>query len=183
VKLRWAPVIVALAIALGATAAYAAKIVVEAEHYKTIKPSMVKQTNSKASGKLCIGIPLRRPHAVEETGPADTGYAEYKISVSTSGLYQFWGRCRWYDACGNSFFILVDTKTTTSKTPYVTDQVFQKWHWVPGPKLRLSKGVHTIRIQNREDGAQMDQWVLTTTPKNRWEPTRLEKETKKYILK
>ncbi len=183
-KHRWAAVMIVLAFVVSVSAAFAAKkVVVEAEHYKTIKPTMTKKKDSKASLGYCIAVPLRRPHAVEETGPGDTGHALYVINVPASGTYQFWGRCWWYDACGNSFSILVDSTSVTSKTPYVTDQTFRKWHWVAGPKLRLTKGVHKIRIQNREDGARMDQWLLTTTPKNRWVPVRIQKETKQYIVK
>lgn len=182
-KSMWTVALMVVAFVVGATAASAAKVVVEAEHYLSIKASMSKMSDSKASAGKCIGIPLRRPHATSETGPSDDGHAYYKVKIPKAGTYQFWGRCWWYDSCGNSFFVLVDSTKVTSKTPYVTDQTFRKWHWVAGPKVSLSKGTHTIRIRNREDGAKMDQWLLTTTPKNRWVPTRVEKETPAYIIK
>lgn len=169
-------------LAVLASAAFAGNIVVEAEHYKTIASSMTKITDSHASAGAAIGIPLRRPHATTETGPGDTGNATYKIRVNSAGLYQFWARAKWYDACGNSFFVLLDSTRVNPKTPYVTDQTFRKWHWVAGPTMRLSAGVHTIRIQNREDGAQLDQWLLTTRPKKHWVPVRPQTETKDAIV-
>lgn len=182
-KLQWVVAVVAVALIANATGAFAAKIVVENEHYKSIKPSMELRTDSKASGGKCIERPLKRPHAASESAPSDTGNAEYEINVPSTGTYQFWGRCWWWDACGNSFYVLLDATTVTSKTPYITDQTFKKWHWVAGPTLRLTKGVHKIRVQYREDGARMDQFLLTTTPKNRWEPSRIERETPQYIVK
>lgn len=162
--------------------AFAVNVVVEAESYYKIKPSMKPGEHSKASQKKCITIPLRRPHGKNQSGPSDDGNAAYKIKVPRTGRYQLWGRCWWYDACGNSFFILVDKKKVTSKTPYITDQTFRKWHWVAGPAMRLKKGEHIIRFQNREDGSNLDQWLLTTRPKQRWVPVRIQNETDKYIL-
>ncbi len=57
------------------------KIVVEGEDYYSIKPSMAKATSEVASGKKYVHIPLRRPHAVSETGPADDGHAKYRVKV------------------------------------------------------------------------------------------------------
>ena len=183
-KLQWVLAMMAVAFVLSVSSAFAAKIVVEGEHYKAITPSMTAGSDAGASGQKYVGIPLHRPHATTETGPRDNGYAEYKINVTQAGSYQFWARCRWYDACGNSFFVLVDSTTRTAQTPYITDQTFNnKWHWVAGPLLNLRAGVHTIRIQNREDGASLDQWLLDTRPKNRWEPTRPEAETAQFIVR
>jgi hypothetical protein len=179
---------VAMAACLGSMVpgAWAAKIVVESESYRTIKPSMVVKLDRTASKGRCIARPLTRPHAASESGPRDAGYAEYRLSIPAAGTYQFWGRCWWYDACGNSFYVLVDSATVTQATPYVTDQTFRKWHWVAGPAVRLTAGEHTIRIQYREDGAQMDQFLLTTTPRSRWTPPgppRLESETPQYLVR
>lgn len=171
-------------LALVASGARAAtKIVVESESYRTIKPSMVVRADNTASNRKCIARPLSRPHATSESGPRDTGYAEYRIRIPAAGTYQFWGRCWWYDACGNSFFVLTDATAVTATTPYVTDQTFRKWHWVAGPAVRLTAGEHTIRVQYREDGAQMDQFLLTTTPRNRLTPTRAERETAQYLVR
>lgn len=174
---------VAFALVALAGAALAETIVVEAEHYNSIKASMAKIADSTASAGAAISIPLRRPHATTETGPGDDGNATYKIRVGSAGLYQFWGRAKWHDACGNSFFLLVDSTTVNTKTPYFTDQSFGVWHWVVGPKIRLTAGVHSIRIQNREDGAKLDQWVLTTRPKEQWVPVRTQAETPNALVR
>ncbi len=181
-KLQWLAALAVAALIGAPTGALAAKIVVEAEHCRAITPSMVIKADTTASGGKCIERPLKRPHATTETGPSDTGNAEYKIRVATAGVYQFWGRCWWQDACGNSFSLLMDTTAVTARTPYITDQLFRKWHWVAGPTFNLSAGAHVLRIQYREDGTRMDQWLLTTTPRNRWEPSRVETETPQAIM-
>ncbi len=172
--------IVALAVLVAASLVWAAsvKIVAEGEDYVSIKPSMVRTTTTAGgvSGKKYIQIPLRRPHATTETGPSDDGNARFKINVPSSGSYRLWLRAWWYDACGNSFFVIVDDKPAVS----VEDPTYQTWHWVKGPKLTLSAGTHTIRIQNKEDGARLDQFLLTNN--SRYVPTRVETRTPQYIL-
>ena len=99
--------IVTIAICLLATLALAVgkKVVVEAEKCTTITASMQKTTSSVASNGAYIQIPLRRPHATSETGPADTGHATYTARIPLAGSYRFWGRTQWEDGCGNSFFL------------------------------------------------------------------------------
>jgi opacity protein-like surface antigen len=162
---------------LAASSASAAKIVIEAEHYKTITASMAKATSQVASGGAYTHIPLRRPHATTEGGPADTGHAQYKINVPQAGSYVFWGRAHWYDGCGNSFFLKLDNKPATV---FGNDGTYQRWHWVKGIRVSLTAGAHTITIQNREDGAKLDQFMLTTS--SRYVPVRPEKETTQYII-
>lgn len=182
-KVPWFGLLLVAAALVAATGASAAKIVVEGESYRAIKPSMVVKADRTATKGKCIARPLNRPHATSESGPQDGGYAEYRVRIPARGLYQFWGRCWWYDACGNSFYVLADATAVTAKTPCLTDQTFRRWHWVAGPLLNLSAGEHTIRIQYREDGAQLDQFLLTTTPRARWTPPRPEKETPQYIVR
>jgi hypothetical protein len=158
--------------------AAAVKIVVEAENYISIVPSMAKATSSVTSGGAYIHIPLKRPHGTEEGAPSDQGRATYKIKVPAKGKYRFWGRAHWYDGCGNSFFLKVG-----DKPPVVFGQngTYGRWHWVRGPLLDLEAGEVTLVIQNREDGAMLDQFLLT--PDQRYVPVRAEKETPAYIVK
>ncbi len=163
----------------GVASAAMVKMVVEAGDYFAISPSMAKvvATGAGLGNNDYIQIPLRRPHATSETGPADTGNARYKVNVPTAGVYQLWARTWWYDACGNSFFIIVDAKPAV----YVEDATYQTWHWVKGPKLTLTAGQHTIRMQNREDGARMDQFMLINS--TQYVPTRVETRTGQYVVK
>ena len=161
--------------------ARAEKIVVEAEHYKTIMPSMQLTSDQGASGGKAIQVPLKQPRPKANAKPSDDGNAEYRIVAPHAGDYQFWARSWFFDAQGNSFYVLADSSQVTNKTPIVTSATVKSWHWAAGPVIKLSAGPHTIRIQYKEDGAKMDEWILTTTPKTKWHPTEIEKETPEYM--
>lgn len=172
-------VVTFVVIALVATVAWAAtvKIVVEGEDYVSIKPSMVKASSTQASGKAYVHVPLRRPHATTETGPADDGNCVYKIKVPSAGTYQLWALMYYTDGCANSIFTKMDALTTT----YITDATYGRWHWVKGAKYTLTAGVHTMRFQYREDGVKLDQFMLINN--TRYVPTRIETRTAQYITK
>ena len=167
-----------LAATIAAWAARRTKIVVEAEHFYSIKKSMTLGTDQKASGGKYVYIPLKRPHGENESGPYDTGNAVYKVKIPTAGIYRLWARTKWYDSCGNSFFVIVDDK---HKSWIGEDGTYQRWHWVRGKTYQLSAGVHTFRFQNREDGAKLDQFLLTSDL--RYVPTRAETETLQYVIR
>jgi hypothetical protein len=153
--------IVTVVISLLLTVAWAAsnKIVVEAEKCASITPSMQKVNSSVASNGAFIQIPLRRPHATTETGPADSGNATYSVNIPAAGSYRFWGRTHWQDGCGNSFFLKIGSKPAVVLGQ---DGTYQRWHWVKGPTVQLPAGAVQIIIQNREDGAKIDQFLLTS---------------------
>lgn len=160
-------------IALAAGVAYCAsaiKVVVEAEKYTKITPSMKKTASANASGGYFIEIPVRRPHAQTEGAPADTGSATYTVKIPSAGVWQFWGRSMWYDACGNSFFVKIGGNPAVQ---FGQDGTYGRWHWVKGPKVNLPAGNVQVVVQNREDGAKLDQFLFT---KNlRYVPVRAEK--------
>jgi len=87
-----------------------------------------------------------------------------------------WARTNWYDGCGNSFFIILDSNPSS----YITDGTYGRWHWVKGAQYSLSAGQHTIRFQNREDGAKLDQFLLINS--TRYVPTTAETRTAQYIV-
>ena len=157
--------ILVVSLVLGAVwvgAAGAVTLVFEGEHYSWIKPTMTVgkgDFNGNDSGGH-VYIKLRRPHAESETGPGDDGNTTYKVYVPVEGAYTLWALVRWYDACGNSFFTLVDDMAPANPA-YITTSRYQEWHWVKGKKFNLSVGWHLIRFQNREDGAKLDQFMLT----------------------
>ncbi len=153
------------------------KIVVEGEDYYSIKPSMAKAASEVASGKAYVHIPLRRPHAATESEPSDDGNARFKVKIPSGGNYRLWARANWYDGCGNSFFVIVDDKPSTV---IGQDGTYQRWHWVKGARYQLTEGTHVFRFQNREDGAKLDQFLLTTS--TRYVPVRAEKRTPEYIV-
>ncbi|MGQ9731919.1 MAG: hypothetical protein ACUVX8_11695 [Candidatus Zipacnadales bacterium] len=184
-KKRVVRVVVVLALssimsAVLASAAFADRhrIVIEAEHYNAINPSTrVVAGDSTASGGKYTEYPLKRPHATSEN-PAvkgDGGYILFKITIPESGNYALWVRMWAFDGCGNSYFVVVDDKPpqTIAQTTYKT------WKWTKATQLyALTAGVHTVKIQNREDGARCDQILLTNDLK--WQPVSAMAETPQY---
>ncbi len=174
-------VLIVMAVVLTAGIAWTqtVRIVVDAGDYTSIKPSMVRTstTSSAVAEGTFIQIPPRRPRPEEETGPTDDGNAVYRVNVPTAGTYRLWARTWWYDSCGNSFFIVINDRPAT----YIEDATYQTWHWVRGPQVQLNAGTNTIRVQNREDGARLDQFMLTNNA--RYVPTRIEARTPQYIVK
>lgn len=168
-------IFIVLCMAIGlATYAFAAnvKIVVEAENCVSITPSMEKVSSTLASGGAFIQIPLQRPHGTQEGAPVDQGSAKYVVKIPVAGTYRFWGRAHWHDGCGNSFFLKIGDK------PWVVfgqDGTYQRWHWVKGPTVELPAGNVEIIVRNREDGAKLDQFLLTTNLN--YVPVRAEKPT------
>lgn len=154
-------------------------IVLETEHYNAIKPSTtVKSGDTTASGGKYTEYPLKRPHAASEDPEikGDGGYVLFKVKIPEQGQYVVWVRTWWYDACGNSFFLIVD-----DKPPQVVggDGTFKVWKWRKAPQpYALTAGTHTIKLQNREDGARADQILITND--TRTIPTRAMTETPQY---
>lgn len=152
--------------------AVATKVVVEAEKYTSIVPSMAKAGNTAASAGYCMQIPLRKPHGKVEGAPVDQGKAVYTVKIPQAGVYQFWGRCWWYDSCGNSFFLKIGSRP---EVQLGQDGTYQTWHWVKGgPAVQLPAGNVTVVLRNREDGAKIDQFMLTRNLK--YVPVRIEKK-------
>ncbi len=177
--------LVALAAAVLASVALAQvmryRIVVEAEHYNVLQASMrVVSGDCKASGGKYVEYPLKRPHAASEN-PAvkgDGGHATYKVRIPARGQYLVWIRRWWQDGCGNSFFLSVDGGSPQT----IQDATYQVWKWTKATQAySLSAGVHTFKLQNREDGARCDQILITNDA--RFSPVRAMPETADYLVK
>ena len=146
------------------------KVMVEAEKYTSITPSMAKASDSLASGGFCVQVPVARPHGTTEGASKDQGKAVYTVNVPSAGTYRFWARTWWFDGCGNSFHLKIGTKPAVVLGQ---DGTYKKWHWVKGPVMQLPAGTVTIVVQNREDGAKLDQFLLTKD--QRYIPVRAER--------
>ena len=86
------------------------------------------------------------------------GSAVFAFDVAEAGTYALWCRVWWPDECGNSFTMSVDDGTSFT---FGQDGTYRCWHWMRVPRrvkpFKLSKGRHTLKVMNREDGAMLDQ--------------------------
>ena len=87
-----------------------------------------------------------------------------QVDVPADGEYTLWCRVWWEDECANSFTVRID-----DSAPFLFGEnaTYKTWHWVRYPvartarPIRLAKGAHSISFLNREDGARLDQVVLS----------------------
>ncbi len=87
----------------------------------------------------------------------------FRLEVEKPGKYLLWARVNWLDNCGNSFNVAMDNGPAIMLGDYGTTEC---WQWInirgKDGRFRLSKGKHTLEFRNREDGASLDQILLTT---------------------
>ena len=126
-----------------------------------------RKVAAAASGGKFIEIP-------EGAGdpPQVGGEAVYEFEIAQPGRYRFWGRAWWPNSCGNSF-----TWILNDDNPFVFGRggTHEHWHWVRGMMVTLQPGRHTLRVLNREDGARLDQILITRNL--RFVPTGIEEVT------
>jgi len=60
------------------------------------------------------------------------------------------------------------------------DGTYGKWHWVKGMKVTLAAGTHELKVLNREDGAKLDQILLSRN--EQYVPVGVEEATPDAIL-
>ena len=85
------------------------------------------------------------------------GYAEYSFHIPEAGTYYIWGRVKGTTAGYNSFYFSVDNGNhVTWNLP-----VSSKWGWDQAASAYFSAGQHTIKIEQREYRAQLDQLIIT----------------------
>ena len=169
-------------LAVLAQAAGAYTVVFEGENYTWIKPSMQVIGDEDASGGSCVYIPLRQNHSDKEQPPVDDGNITVKGWAPLDATFYLWARCKWYDGCGNSFFLFVDDMHPETPASIGNDGLYSRWHWVQARKTyKLSKGWHTFRFQNREDGARLDEFLITTVSPDDWTPDAKMPGTAGYV--
>lgn len=111
--------------------------------------------SSQASGGKCVGTNDKIAPQGKECG----GTVKVTFTVETAGNYIFWGRAKWLDDCGDSFYVQVDSGPKRVFGEHGTEGQW-KWFKLSGAKFNLSKGSHTLYIHGREDGALLDKVIL-----------------------
>jgi len=93
------------------------------------------------------------------------GSAQYNFDVSNAGKYIIWGRVLTPNGKDDSFFVSVDGGSeslweTTMSTKWTWDKVSHRDGADP-VTYNLSAGKHTLLIKQREDGAKLDEFIIT----------------------
>ncbi|MCH7889389.1 MAG: hypothetical protein IIA00_08945 [Proteobacteria bacterium] len=105
----------------------------------------------------------------------DIGTAEVSFDVPEKGDYRIYMRAKWCCSCGNSFYFTVDDGPV--RVFEENGGTYGAWIWGAYrdggkvAKLDLDAGPHVLKLAFREDGARLDQVLLTTRDDDRWSPT------------
>ena len=136
----------------------------EAEHADTIDdPFEIADEEGASNGKYVYA-----PNGTGSQYPPGSVLATYGVTIPQTGMYYLWGRVRASSGGDNSFFVQIDdgVKSLWDIKPNNT------WYWEPVyiqkrlGKFNLTKGVHTIQVELREDGAKLDKMLLISNHMN-----------------
>ena len=120
-----------------------------------LKAPMKVYKSDAASGGKCVGTADKIVPQGQECG----GTVKVTFTVATSGNYIFWGRAKWLDDCGDSFYVQIDEGQKRVFGEHGTEGQW-KWFKLTGAKFNMSAGTHTLYIHGREDGALLDKVIL-----------------------
>ncbi|MCJ8328864.1 MAG: hypothetical protein HRT89_10520 [Lentisphaeria bacterium] len=102
------------------------------------------------------GKALAVPNIDKESLSA-AGSLAYTFNLSESRSLRVWLRCWWQDGCSNSIFFHTDKGP---KQILGNDSIYNNWHWVRGPNLKLKSGKQSIYLRPREANVRIDQILL-----------------------
>lgn len=102
--------------------------------------------------------------------PPASGHISYRFNVEQEGRYVVWGRVLTPNIRADSFWIRIDGGEWVRWREIA---LLERWHWAPVHdydqqkqivRFDLKKGRHTLEIAYREDGAQLDRFLVTNDP-------------------
>ena len=88
------------------------------------------------------------------------GRASYRFFIPEDGRYYIWAYCLWFDECANAVFAGIDDQ---DKAIVGNDPVYNKWHWVRGFDVNLTKGTHDLVLSNHSDHISLQKIVFSNS--------------------
>ena len=142
------------------------EILLEAEEAAVEKPMVIQNDNvAPEKSEIFHASNARYVLLPDESGKGEEvgGKVKFKFEVDKGNKYRLWARVNWHDGCGNSFTVVMDGGPNLVLGE---DCTYKTWQWVTiagkEGEFRLAKGEHMLEFKNREDGAALDQILLTT---------------------
>jgi hypothetical protein len=147
------------------------EIWIEAEDGEIYAPMEVGDDSNASAGGYTV-VP-DGTGIISDPSSEQAGYAEYNFNAPVAGNYIIWGRVIANDSASDSFFVMMDGgqaltwHTKKGETGTWTWDVVSKRNYdderdASNPlSYRLEAGTHTLRIQQREDGAKIDRILIT----------------------
>jgi hypothetical protein len=143
------PLVSAPAAGVTGPSAPADAIVLGMAQAKEIQEPFIKQENPASPDGVMLALPRK--------SALGKGSATLKATVPAAGDYRAWLHVRWRDACGNS----VGIRVVGASDRTVEDALYGEWHWVRAGQFALTAGPHSFVLLEREEGVQLDQFLLT----------------------
>jgi hypothetical protein len=88
------------------------------------------------------------------------GKADYRFFIPEDGKYHIWAYCLWFDECANAVFAQIDDQ---DRAIVGNDPVYNKWHWVIGFDVALTKGTHSLVLSNHSDHIAIQKIVFSNS--------------------
>ncbi len=133
-------------------------LTVETENTASLVDPMQLAFDATASGGKFIHVPNGTGSSTSTPG---SGLASYFLKVPATGIYVLWGRVIAPSGSDDSFFAQINDGADI-RWDLVNGAT---WHWTKlNASFALVTGTHVIKIKQREDGARLDQLILTSDP-------------------
>jgi hypothetical protein len=141
---------------------------IEAESDTTLSaPLMVSDDTTASGGKF---ISVTNPTEPRNDAPDETtmGIANYTFSPSEDGTFTIFGRVRAPTTDNDSFWVKIDQgawvqwNNLTPSTDWVWDDVHDATQANTTLRYTLSQGDHTLAVAYREQGTELDKFVITS---------------------
>lgn len=129
----------------------------------TLPSAFARRTAPSASGGTYVAV----TEDADRDDPPSTAPAVYSFETARAGRHLIWARVRVPSGDHNSFWLRVDS---TRWIRWNGIEEGERWHWVQvrdaGQDGRpvafdLSAGAHRLQLRPREDGVEVDRFVVT----------------------
>jgi lysophospholipase L1-like esterase len=129
----------------------------EAESGQITGNIAVGASSDASGGKYIYGTP----------GAPQDGSVEYIFNILEAGTYYIWGRCFALSDTRDSFFIEVDGSPSLMR--WDLEQTYYTWLWQKVNEdnvqdFYFNVGQHTLKVVKRDEGVQLDKFLITNDP-------------------
>lgn len=124
---------------------------IEAELYASLSGRFARIADGSRSGGAYMQIPGRGMAQDPNT------FLSFDLSVSGGGAFYVWLLGTGADSSSDSFFLQLD-----AAAPVQANLIQGHWGWKKvGTTLQIGDGLHSFKVKNRENGANIDKIILT----------------------
>ncbi len=134
-----------------------ATITLEAESGSLTAP-MVIQSGPTSSGNQFVEIPEGAGNNYNDATQGGPGQVSFSINIPQSGTYALWARTIALNGTSDSFYITRNGNLISEWTAPLSTT----WKWNKISNVSLTAGSLTLAFRQREDGAKLDQVLLTS---------------------